>query len=224
MVRPMRATDARVPMINDMTPADADPKKTLRAEITRRLADIGPAAAAAASAQACAHVRELLPPARGLRVMLYLAVHGSSEINPQSLALDYAQAGGVVCFPRIDWHNVSMAAWAVDPGDTRTEIRRHGVPEPVTGEPVDPASLDLIVVPGLAFDTTGGRLGRGGGFYDRFLAPIARSADTSTGNRDMHPLLCGICLEDQMVTRVPVFAQDVRMNAIATNRRLFRVP
>jgi 5-formyltetrahydrofolate cyclo-ligase len=211
-------------MMDVMAPADADPKKSLRAEITRRLADIGPAAAAAASAHACTHVRELLPPARGLRVMLYLAVHGSSEINPEALALEYAQAGGVVCFPRIDWANSSMAAWAVDPGDTRTEIRRHGVPEPVTGDPVDPATLDLIVVPGVAFDPSGGRLGRGGGFYDRFLAPVVRSADTSKGDRAARPLLCGICLEDQLVTRVPVFAQDVRMNAVATNRRLIRVP
>ncbi len=200
-----------------------DPKKTLRAEMTRRLADVGPAQAATASTLACENVRSLVPPRQGLRVMLYLAVHGSSEINPEHLALDYAQAGGVVCFPRIDWVKSTMAAWAVDPADTRTEIRRHGVPEPVTGEPVDPATLDLIVVPGVAFDTVGGRLGRGGGFYDRFLAPIVRHADTSMGDRAERPQLCGICLEDQIVTRVPVFAQDVRMDAVATDRRLIRV-
>lgn len=210
-------------MIEGMHPEAGDPKKAMRADIKRRLADVGPAQAAVASSHACAHLRELLPPRPGLRVMLYLAVHGSAEINPEALAQAYSQAGGIVCFPRIDWGNASMSAWAVDPGDTRTEIRRHGVPEPVTGEPVDPATLDLIVVPGVAFDALGGRLGRGGGFYDRFLARIGRSADTSMGDRPARPLFCGICLEDQLVARVPVSAQDVRMHAVATDRRLIRV-
>jgi len=206
-----------------MGPDAGDPKKVLRAEIKRRLADVSPAQAAAASLEACAHLRTLMPPRQGLRVMLYLAVHGSSEVNPQPLALEYAQAGGVICFPHIDWARSTMAAWAVDPADTRTEIRRHGVPEPITGEPVDPATLDLIVVPGIAFDAMGGRLGRGGGFYDRFLAPIVRHADRSVGDSTPRPLFCGICLEDQLVTRVPVFAQDVRMDAVATDRRLIRI-
>lgn len=71
-----------------------------------------------------------------------------------------------------------------------------GVPAP-RGEAADPASIDLAVVPGLAFDARGGRLGRGGGYYDRLLALLPRSART-----------IGVCFEQQIVAAVPRDAHD----------------
>ena len=63
--------------------------------------------------------------------------------------------------------------------------------------------FDLILVPGLAFDKSGARLGRGRGFYDRFLAGI-------TGFR------VGVCFDWQLVESVPVEAHDIRMDAVVT--------
>lgn len=79
-------------------------------------------------------------------------------------------------------------------------VGAHGILEP-TGEPVDPADIDLVVVPGLAFTVDGGRLGRGGGHYDRFLAglPVAT---------------VGVCFAEQLVDELPLDPHDVRVDVV----------
>lgn len=66
--------------------------------------------------------------------------------------------------------------------------------------------LDLVLVPGVAFDLRGHRLGRGQGFYDRLLANFA-------GKK------IGIAFDEQLVDRIPVERQDVQMNFILTPTR-----
>jgi 5-formyltetrahydrofolate cyclo-ligase len=69
-----------------------------------------------------------------------------------------------------------------------------------------PASkMDLIVVPGVAFDRKGGRLGRGGGYYDRLLKCAKRV-----------PAI-GICFREQMVKKVPMKAHDVKVDRVITD-------
>ncbi len=69
---------------------------------------------------------------------------------------------------------------------------------------VFPEAGDTILVPGLAFDGRGGRLGRGGGFYDRFLARAA-------GVRRV-----GVCFADQIIDEVPMEPHDARVDALVT--------
>lgn len=71
---------------------------------------------------------------------------------------------------------------------------------------VDPARIDLILAPGLAFDTAGRRLGMGGGFYDRFL----RRADCA--------VVMGLALTCQIVSRIPFMPHDQKVDFIATAR------
>lgn len=88
--------------------------------------------------------------------------------------------------------------WAADlrPG-------RFGIGEPgVECPPVPVTSLDFALVPGIAFDGLGGRLGRGKGFYDRLLGQAVG-------------VTCGVGLDEQFLARVPVEAHDIRMNLIA---------
>ena len=75
-------------------------------------------------------------------------------------------------------------------------------------------SLDLILVPLVAFDSMGNRLGRGGGYYDRFLANSQRK------HRRLKSLGLGHSL--QQVEAVPVEAWDITLNGIATPRQIFR--
>jgi 5-formyltetrahydrofolate cyclo-ligase len=63
--------------------------------------------------------------------------------------------------------------------------------------------LDLIVVPGLAFTAKGNRLGRGAGFYDRFLSGIPATT-----------VKVGVCFEFQRVSEVPQESHDVKMDAV----------
>ncbi len=74
---------------------------------------------------------------------------------------------------------------------------------------VDPAGLELILVPGLAFDTHGNRLGQGGGFYDRFLP------HTGSGT-----ITIGIAFDEQIIDAVPTGPHDRRVNYILTPTRL----
>lgn len=81
---------------------------------------------------------------------------------------------------------------------------RFGIPEPRPELPaVDVRSLDLALVPGVAFDVYGRRIGRGGGFYDRLLAGFAG-------------IRCGVCFTEQLVSGLPALPHDVRMSYLAT--------
>jgi 5-formyltetrahydrofolate cyclo-ligase len=155
--------------------------------------------------------------------MFFLAIPGSAEVDLTAAALIWGSQGATVCFPRMDWTSKTMTPVAVDPGMLHTEVRRHGVPEPVGGRRFAADCLDLLVVPGLAFDASGGRLGRGGGFYDRFLAPLAGPADESGSGARPRPVICGVCFDEQVVDRVPSVAQDVRVHAVVTDRRIIAV-
>jgi 5-formyltetrahydrofolate cyclo-ligase len=89
---------------------------------------------------------------------------------------------------------------------------RYGVPSPPTeAAPEALGAGDLVLVPGLAFDGAGRRLGRGGGHYDRALA----AAEEGT-------VAIGVGYEFQRVDAVPVEPHDVALDAVVTERGLFR--
>jgi 5-formyltetrahydrofolate cyclo-ligase len=89
----------------------------------------------------------------------------------------------------------------------------HGIREPDVECPlVEPAEIDAALVPGLAWDRTGARLGRGAGYYDRLLA-----GDGWRGFR------CGIFLDAQRAAALPVDAWDVRLDAVVTESGILRI-
>ncbi len=80
------------------------------------------------------------------------------------------------------------------------------IDEPHAGREIPASEIDLMLVPGVAFDKAGRRLGRGGGFYDRYLArPDAA-----------HIYKVGLCPLGALVAEVPAEAHDVTMNKIIT--------
>lgn len=97
-------------------------------------------------------------------------------------------------------------AW-LQPG-ARLRRGRHGVSEPFRHLPVGRARIDLAIVPGVAFDRNGRRLGRGAGWYDRLLAePALRSG-----------VAIGVAFESQVARRVPVARHDRPVDLIVTER------
>lgn len=80
---------------------------------------------------------------------------------------EYRQA--VVCFPKADFASSQMEAYA-DDDDIEMEETVYGIEQPVSGNIVLPGQLDVVLVPLLAFDEQGFRIGYGKGFYDRYLA------------------------------------------------------
>ena len=86
--------------------------------------------------------------------------------------------------------------------DCMREGEQFGIGEPTGEEYTDLESVDAIIVPGVAFDKEGHRMGRGRGFYDRLL--------TSTPNA----YKIGVCFDFQMVESVPVEPHDVMMDRV----------
>jgi 5-formyltetrahydrofolate cyclo-ligase len=170
---------------------------------------IGAAEAEAAARAAAVRLGEAPEFGRSGRVALYAAVRGELSTRPLFDAI--LAAGKPALLP------------ALDPGSRRLtfrpvraweELRRGelGVPEPPGGvaEPLGPD--DLIVVPGLAFDRCGNRLGSGAGWYDRTFPPGA----------DGGPMLVGYGYEVQIVTEVPHGTGDRAMELVVTEAATHR--
>jgi len=97
------------------------------------------------------------------------------------------------------------------------EVGSYGIREPKLSLPQlserDWATLDWIVVPGLAYDQHGGRMGYGGGYYDRFMARLAEARPEESGGK---PLCIALAFSLQVIEHVPMEAHDLRMDCIMT--------
>lgn len=138
------------------------------------------------------------------RIALYAAV--GREVSTELIMRDALRSGRRVYFPRIAPERMDLQMVRIDdPAEMRPGA--HGIPEPSGAEIASPEALRraLICVPGLAFSLAGGRLGRGGGHYDRFLAGAAKEAATA-----------GLAYEFQVLDRLPEEPHDRRLGLIVT--------
>lgn len=102
--------------------------------------------------------------AQARTVMLFWSF--GSEVPTASLIERLHSRGVVVALPRIEGGALVPVPYA--PGDPTT-MTTFGAEEPVADARLDPSTIDVVAVPGVAFDRKGRRIGYGGGFYDRFL-------------------------------------------------------
>jgi 5-formyltetrahydrofolate cyclo-ligase len=136
-------------------------------------------------------------------VMVYASFR--SEVDTGPIISWCRQQGKRVALPKVTGAG-TMEACLV--GDPRVDLQPGvwGILEPASGsECLDPSEIDVVIVPGVAFDLHGGRLGYGGGFYDAYLSGVR--ADT---------LLVGIAFGAQVVASVPTDRHDVRMDVLVT--------
>lgn len=186
-------------------------KQAMRSQIKAALSELSDKELHEQSARACDLLlgSELFRMARTLMVFAPIA----HEVDVSHLALRAFQENKVVCLPKIDWDHRRMWPVVVNSFDDHSLVAdRYGLRTPNCGTPMPIDLVDLVIVPGLAFDTDGRRLGRGGGYYDRFLSLGAFSG------RSM-----ALCFDCQIVDTVPAQGHDVRMNMIATDRRIINV-
>lgn len=197
-----------------MSDALSQSKADLRDAQRRALAELSPEDRGELSAQVCRRVMALDAFLTADTVMMFLPLPG--EVDICSVALRCFQTGRTVCVPRVNWERKRMTAVEIRDIDANLRETRHGVREPSEGRPIPLEQIGLVLVPGLAFDAQGGRLGRGGGFYDRFLEPGAANDRLRSHNW----FTCGVCFDFQVVDRVPTDDNDIRLDAVATDRRL----
>lgn len=185
-------------------------KRAARAVVRAGIARLSPAARALASARVCQRLMAM-PEFLGARcVMLFAPMSEEVDLTPVMERL--ARSGRLACVPRMDWDARTMEPAQIGPlGWADLVPTRYGLREPApTARRVDPSEIDVVIVPGVAFDAACHRLGRGGGFYDRFLArPELRRA-----------FLLGVGYAVQLVDRVPRTDLDRPVNAVVTDDRL----
>ncbi len=137
-------------------------------------------------------------------VMMYLSM--PHEIDTTDAILHAWQLGKVVVVPKIFWKDGHMLPVQVNSLDAEFSSGISGLRNPVKGEPMPLEIIDLVVTPGLGFDRNGNRLGRGGGYYDKFFAHERLKADK-----------CGFAFAEQMVEDVPVNGHDAPVNFLVTD-------
>ncbi|MES2707196.1 MAG: 5-formyltetrahydrofolate cyclo-ligase [Verrucomicrobiota bacterium] len=200
-----------------MTGSSKDLKRMLRAALRKALMTMPTEQRAAESAGLCAAIRQLPEYRRARTVSLFCPM--PFEVNLLDLLRDSRKPPEVSAaaepraesqsrrfvFPlthddrSLTWHAVH-SIWELAPG-------RMGIPEPdpARSPAVDPAEIGLVIVPGLGFTLEGGRLGFGGGYYDRFLAGTGPGTPT-----------LGACLSCQIVPveHLPVEPHDIPVQRV----------
>ncbi len=137
----------------------------------------------------------------------YLAT--AEEADPAPALRTLVERGAVIAYPRVA--GPGALTLHVVRSERDLEEWRFGIRQPkVTSPSVDPGDVDVIIVPGVAFDPEGHRLGYGGGYYDRLL-PKAPSA-----------FRVGIAFESQLFADLPHEAHDTTVDAIVTPERVIR--
>jgi len=96
------------------------------------------------------------------------------------------------------------------------------IPLPIPTRPVKPLILDTLIIPLVAFDACGNRLGRGGGFYDRFIhqLPRFRAVETHPSGQTKNPAIIGVAHHCQRADSIPVAPWDMPVDAVCTDTAL----
>ncbi len=141
-------------------------------------------------------------------VLLTLAFR--TEWNTTALVRAALLEGKTVAVPRVDAASRMLVLHEIADPDRDVGAGHQGIPEPLPHCPViAPAAIDWVLVPGVAFDRAGRRLGYGGGYYDRLLPLLARASPRVAGAFDV-----------QIVDRVPAAPHDLCVDTIVTETRL----
>jgi len=186
-------------------------KPHLRTEMKEALAAMPAGAAADKSRRACRMLTALDEFQNAATVMLYMPIPQEIDCIPAALAA-WRQAKTVLV-PKVSLQQRRMIAVRCNSMDDEMVTGGYGIREPAGDQPWPVENIGLIVVPALAYDRRGNRLGRGGGFYDRFLAQPAMRAVT-----------CGLAFAEQVAEEVPTTANDWPVDMLVTDKEVLRFP
>ena len=161
------------------------------------------------SEAACLHAAGLLETAAAASMLVYIPFR--SELDTWPLIRSAWENGVSVVAPRSRKEDRFMELYRID-GPSDLQKGTYGImePDPAKAQPFD-AVPEVIWVPGLAFDKSGGRLGYGGGYYDRLQERF------TAGKRDApEPLWIGLGYGFQIMEQVPADRHDLRLDGLVT--------
>lgn len=183
--------------------SESNLKSELRSKIREQLHNISPAVRAVESIDLCERLKAQMQSAH--TILFFAPLADELDIWP---VLELSLALGCTCaLPAFDAEKKNYQARVLNSLATDIVTGKFGVREPAAGcaeVPLD--SFDLVLVPGMAFDVQGNRLGRGQGFYDRLLAVVSG-------------VKCGLGYDFQLLEQIPTEPHDAKVDFIFTPSR-----
>jgi 5-formyltetrahydrofolate cyclo-ligase len=178
-------------------------KSDLRQKIRAQLEIISPAVRAVESIDLCERLKAQIPSAH--TILFFAPLPDELDVWP---VLELSLALGTNCaLPFFDTEKKNYGARLLKMLATDIVIGKFGVREPAaTCEEILLNQFDLVLVPGIAFDLSGHRLGRGQGFYDRILTEVSG-------------IKCGVAYDFQLLETIPTEAHDAKVDFIFTPAR-----
>lgn len=180
-------------------------KKTLRSRMYRRLKTQSAGKRRARSLKLAAKLFSFEPFRKADFIAFYVSL--AEEVDTRRLIDRAFRLGKRVAVPKCSLKKRRLEFYEIK---SRKELKKGvlGIPEPKADPTrrVRPRQLDCVLVPGVAFDKHQNRLGRGAGFYDRFLKRVPK-----------HTSKVGLGFSFQIVPRIPTETHDVRLDAVITD-------
>ena len=180
-------------------------KQTLREHVSTLKQDLPQKEKTAANKVIAAGVFAHPWVAAAKRVCVYISL--PDEVDTRRIIDAFFKAGKTVIVPKIVGDHLMLM-----PIDSWTDVRpgEFGILEPVGSQFIHASEVDVFLVPGVAFDAEGHRLGRGRGYYDKLLAKV-------------HAPIIGLAYACQVVAQVPVASYDVSVTDIITEKEIYAI-
>ena len=187
-------------------------KKEIRREILRKRDNLSLRNRLELSRRICDNLMNLEEFQKAKVVHFFLTT--KSEVITEEAIRKTLSMGKEVVVPVVDKGQRRICLSKLEDYDHELNIMPHGIPEPKPefNRCVPLSYVDLMILPGVAFDIKGHRLGYGAGYYDRLLK-----------DEDFRPPLVALAFETQIVDDIPVGVHDVRVDKIITERRVIEV-
>lgn len=184
-------------------------KQELRTRLRKIVGDLPVDDINTKSLRACHSLLEQPEYAKAEVVMVFLSM--PTEVDTSSIVLRCWQERKRVLAPKISWNQRRMLPVEIRTLTDDLTVSDMGIREPVSGIPFPISLIDLVLVPGLGFDEYGNRLGRGRGFYDRFLA-----------HTEFTGVPCALAFEEQVTSTIPVGPLDRQVSMLVTDAKVRR--
>lgn len=177
-----------------------DNKSELRREVRRRIKNLSADDKFEASVKIFQRVELLDAFTKSRCIAVYAAM--SDEVPTAATLLRWSAMRKRVVLPKVEGD--VMRFYDFDPQNM--EVGAFGIDEPVAGCECPPSDIDMIIVPARAFTHAGVRLGRGGGFYDKYMSLP-----------DMHAYKCGVAFSCQLFDELPADEHDIAVDVVVAD-------
>jgi 5-formyltetrahydrofolate cyclo-ligase len=180
-------------------------KKALRQDILRKRSEL-PAEERKAKSREIENLLFNLSDVKTADIIMFYASF-RSEVETHAMVRRALAEGKRVVLPKIKGRDLSLIEITDFDRDVKPGV--WAIPEPKGGQLIEPGQIQVIIVPGAAFDDQGNRVGYGAGFYDKLL-------------KEFKGATVALAFELQMVSDIPADAHDVPVQKIITEKRIIR--